>query len=261
MLDWTIIRSEIIKLLDNKAWDDGSLGPILVRLAWHSAGTYSKGDGVGGPNGATMRFHPESNDPANKGLNIARAFLEPIKSKYPELSYADLYTFGGVVAIEAMKGPTIPWRSGRTDAPRPIPPNGRLPDASQGGDHLRSVFYRMGFNDREIVALSGAHCLGRCHVERSGYDGPWTYTPTKFTNAYFSLLVNVQWKKRVWEGPEQYQDEAGDLMMLPSDIALIKDSVFAPIVKEYAADRDLFFKDFAAVFSKLLELGFSPTKM
>lgn len=70
----------------------------------------------------------------------------------------------------------IPYKPGRVDADSAdlCPPNGRLPDASQGAQHLRDVFYRMGFNDQEIVALSGAHTLGHCHVDRSGYDGPWS---------------------------------------------------------------------------------------
>ena len=62
-----------------------------------------------------------------------------------------------------MGGPKIDWRPGRCDYAndKNVPPNGRLPDALQGANHLRDVFYRMGFNDREIVVLSGAHCLGR----------------------------------------------------------------------------------------------------
>lgn len=98
-----------------------------------------------------MRFAPESTDGANAGLDKARAFLEPVKAKHPWISYADLWTLAGAVAVEAMGGPAIPWRGGRTDAPptvkaSQIPPNGRLPDATQGSDHLRAVFYRMGFN-------------------------------------------------------------------------------------------------------------------
>lgn len=54
--------------------------------------------------------------------------------------------------------------------------------------HLRDIFYRMGFNDQEIVALSGAHALGRCHATASGYVGPWTPTPETFNNLYFVLL-------------------------------------------------------------------------
>jgi cytochrome c peroxidase len=71
-----------------------------------------------------------------------------------------------------MQGPIIPWRPGRAD--RDVSyctPDGRLPDASKGSDHLRNIFYRMDFDDREIVALSGAHALGRCHPDRSGYEG------------------------------------------------------------------------------------------
>ena len=65
-----------------------------------------------------------------------------------------------------MGGPLIQWRSGRVDAKdsSKCPPDGRLPDASKAEAHLRAIFYRMGFNDQEIVALSGAHVLGKCHT-------------------------------------------------------------------------------------------------
>lgn len=68
-----------------------------------------------------------------------------------------------------MGGPKIPWKPGRYDFvdDERLPPRGRLPDASQGSDHLRNIFYRMGFNDQEIVALTGAHNLGRAHRENS----------------------------------------------------------------------------------------------
>ncbi|PNH00853.1 putative heme-binding peroxidase, partial [Tetrabaena socialis] len=91
--------------------------------------------------------------------------------------------------------PTIAWRSGRTDAPdgSKIVPDGRLPDAKQGAKHLRDIFYRMGFEDRDIVALSGAHTLGRCHTDRSGFLGPWTNAPTTFSNLYFQELLNNKW--------------------------------------------------------------------
>ena len=59
------------------------IGPILVRLAWHSSGTYCKHSSTGGSNGATMRFQKEMSDPDNGGLKIALSFLEPIKIKYP----------------------------------------------------------------------------------------------------------------------------------------------------------------------------------
>jgi peroxiredoxin len=77
-----------------------------------------------------------------------------------------------------MGGPKTPWKPGRTDFKSEQAAeayhgkvDGRLPDASQGAQHIRDVFYRMGFSDQEIVALSGAHNLGRCHEDRSGFDG------------------------------------------------------------------------------------------
>ncbi|KAJ3266798.1 hypothetical protein HDU77_010179 [Chytriomyces hyalinus] len=259
MADWFALERDIRAMLKQPEWDDGSIGPVLVRLAWHSSGTYSKKDGTGGSDGATMRHAPESTDGANAGLEKARAMLEPLKKKYPAVSRGDLWTLAGVVAIEAMGGPRSPWYPGRTDKEKPkaaeVPPNGRLPDASQGAPHIRDVFYRMGFNDRDIVALSGAHSLGRCHTDRSGYSGPWTNTPTRFSNQYFKLLVKEKWTKKKWDGPEQYEDPSGELMMLPSDLALIWDPKFKVVVEEYAEDKDTFFKDFSTAFGKLLELG------
>lgn len=57
----------------------------------------------------------------------------------------------------------------------------------QGVPHLRDIFYRMGFEDAEIVALSGAHTLGGCHADRSGFQGEWTAHPKRFTNEYFKV--------------------------------------------------------------------------
>lgn len=81
--------------------------------------------------------------------------------------------------------------------------------SSQGADHLRTIFYRMGFTDQEIVALSGAHVLGRCHKDRSGFEGPWSNSPTMFSNDYFRLLLDEKWTVRQWNGPKQYQDKSG----------------------------------------------------
>jgi cytochrome c peroxidase len=165
-----------------------------------------------------MRFDPEAGHGANAGLAVARALLEPIKKKFPWISYADLYTLAGVVAVEEMGGPSVAWTPGRSDAAdgTACPPDGRLPDAAQGAGHLRDIFYRMGFDDKEIVALSGAHTLGRCHTDRSGFSGPWTNAPTTFSNLYFTELVNNSWKKKKWGGPMQYEDKSGELMMLPT---------------------------------------------
>ncbi|GLC44265.1 hypothetical protein PLESTB_000759000 [Pleodorina starrii] len=255
--DYDAVRKSISSLLDAD-YDDGSYGPLLVRLAWHAAGTYDKSDGTGGSNGATMRFPPECEWAANKGLAIARQLLDPVKEAHPWISYADLWTLAGVVAIEDMGGPTVAWRSGRVDYSdgSKIVPDGRLPNATLGAKHLRDVFHRMGFDDRDIVALSGAHTLGRCHADRSGFVGPWTNAPTTFSNLYFQELTNNKWRPKKWDGPLQYEDaKTGTLMMLPTDMCLLSDRTFKKWVTLYAKDQDAFFKDFAVAFGKLMELG------
>jgi cytochrome c peroxidase len=118
----------------------------------------------------------------------------PFPEAFPWITFSDLWTLGGVAAIQEMQGPVIPWRPGRTDRDVSFcTPDGRLPDGSKEQSHLRAIFGRMGFNDQEIVALSGAHALGRCHTDRSGFEGPWTFSPTVFTNDYFRLLMEEKW--------------------------------------------------------------------
>ena len=80
-LDLPAVRSAIVELLDDDSYDDGSWGPVFVRLAWHAAGTYDNVTNTGGSEGATMRFRPESDWGANAGLHLARAKLEPIKAR------------------------------------------------------------------------------------------------------------------------------------------------------------------------------------
>lgn len=94
-----------------------------------------------------------------------------------------------------------------------------------------------------------------------GFDGPWTSNPLKFDNEYFKFLLDKTWVERKWDGPLQYADkESGKYMMLPTDIALIKDDKFLPWVKKYAEDQDLFFNDFAAAYTKLLHNGAKKAK-
>jgi len=264
---------DAIEAEDIRRMDGTSIGPTLVRLAWHSAGTYNRANGTGGSHGACMRYGPEGDWPVNKGLEVARTFMNRIKAKHPNMSYADLYTLGGAVAIENAGGPVIAWDSGRADASplealkHCVKGQDRLPDADKGNpketiEHIRDVFYRQGFNDREAVALIGAHALGRCHEENTGYEGPWTYSEISFSNQFFKLLIEETWKMKTtrnngkpWEGNLQYENEDHTLMMLPSDIALLSDPTFRGVVGEYAEDEKLFFKDFANAFAKLLNNG------
>ncbi|KAJ7045881.1 heme peroxidase [Mycena alexandri] len=256
--DYQKVYNKIAEVMDEAdEYDDGSYGPVLLRLAWHASGTFDLASNTGGSNYATMRFAPESAHGANAGLDVARDVMEKIKAQFPWISYGDLWTLGGVAAVQEMAGPKIPWRPGRIDGfAEQATPDGRLPDATQGGAHLRAIFGRMGFNDQEIVALSGAHALGRCHTNRSGFEGPWTFSPTTLTNDYFKLLFSESWVWKKWNGPKQLEDKkTKSLMMLPTDYVVISDKGFKKFAQAYADDNELFFKDFSAVVAKLFELG------
>lgn len=204
-----------------------------------AAGTYDVKTNTGGPSGS-VRFS-ELSHAANAGLSKAVELIQPIVDKYPRMTIADLYQFASVVAIEFCGGPRIPFRCGRIDVtPEGAVEEGRLPDAKLGSPHLRDVFYRMGFNDQEIVALSGAHTLGRAHKDRSGFEGAWTAEPLRFDNSYFVNLLSA--------------DKEG-LLKLPTDRALVDDAAMRPWVEKYAADSAAFFADYARAHHKLSELG------
>ncbi|KAK9706297.1 hypothetical protein RND81_07G115300 [Saponaria officinalis] len=237
--------------------------PILVRLGWHDAGTYNKNIQEwplrGGANGS-LRFEVELKHGANAGLVNALKLIQPIKDKYSGVTYADLFQLASATAIEEAGGPKIPMKYGRVDvtAPDQCPEEGRLPDAGppSPAQHLRDVFYRMGLNDKDIVALSGAHTLGRSRPERSGWgkpetkytkDGPgapggqsWTAQWLKFDNSYFKDI-------------KEKRDE--DLLVLPTDAALFEDPSFKVFAEKYAEDQETFFKDYAEAHAKLSNLG------
>lgn len=277
-VDLAKVRESIVKVIEEDAerrGDGTSLAGTFIRLAWHCSGTYKAADNSGGSNGARMRFNPEASYGNNAGLDKARAALEPVKAKHPEISYADLYTYSGVVAVEEAGGPKIAFALGRTDDSdgSKSDPADRLPNANMGSHantiaHMREIFGRMGLTDQEMVALLGAHAMGRCHTDASGFWGPWTNAETTFSNEYFRLLLEERWSPKFthnskpWTGPDQYEDSTGNLMMLPSDMVLLGDPVFKKWVEVYAKDEDKFFTDFASAFSKLLHLGvpISPAK-
>lgn len=158
-------REDVRKLLKEK-----HCHPILIRLGWHDAGTYDKGvaewPSRGGANGS-LRYSIELDHKANAGLFNAIALLDPVKEKYPNITYADLFQLASATAIEEAGGPQIPLRYGRRDIEGDFQcvKEGNLPDADPPtqtpADHLRQVFYRMGLNDQDIVALSGTKPTAR----------------------------------------------------------------------------------------------------
>lgn len=266
------VNVEQLKALKKELHDyitSKNCNPIVVRLAWHDSGTYNKNikewPARGGAN-AAIRFKKEMAHGANAGLPIAANLLEPFKAKYPDVSYADLYQMASAVAIEAAGGPKIPMRYGRRDArtEEDCPPEGNLPAAghpfpdgsASPADHIRRVFYRMGFNDQEIVALSGGHTIGRSRPERSGWgkestkytkDGPgtpggqsWTPDWLTFNNSYFT---------------EVKAQRDAELLVLPTDACIFEDAGFKPFAEKYAESQDAFFADYAVAHQKLSELG------
>jgi cytochrome c peroxidase len=236
-----------------------SILPVSInpKFGTNSHPSYDKLTNTGGSNGSTMRFAPEGDHGANAGLKAARDFLEPVKEAFPWITYSDLWILAGVCSIQEMQGPKIPFRAGRSDRDLSFcTPDGRLPDASKDRSHIRAIFGRMGFSDKEMVALSGAHALGRCHTDRSGYDGPWTFSPTTMTNDYFKLLLEEKWAYKKWNGPKQFEDvKTKTLMMLPTDMELVKDKSFRSYTELYARDNEAFFKDFSEACVALFELG------
>ena len=206
--------------------------------------------------------------------------LEPIKTANPALTYGDLYTLASALALKSTGGPSVAWRAGRIDAgpanTTSNVPAGTLPDASAGvsGTQLnsataaaaiRSKFGRMGFTtDTEMVALIGAHTLGKAHgAVTSGFYGPWTPRPNTWSNDFFVDMLkpwtaalnpsNLLQFQRPRETPSLVNQ-----MRLPSDIVLKNDAAFLAIVNTYAAPttgNQAFNRDFQTAFAKLLELG------
>jgi len=271
-------KKELEALIEEK-----NCGPILIRFAWHDSGTYDQRikefPQCGGANGA-IRFDPELTMGANAGLSKAKGYCEDILKaiNVPEsdISWADLIQLASATAVEKMGGPKIDMKYGRvavTNESECAGPKSRegfadntgLPDAkppfgcgaSDPAQHLRNVFgKKMGFTDQEIVALSGAHTVGKCHIERSGFDGAWTEEPLKFDNAYFKDLVNKKYAAETTaKGKPQHRHAASGTIMLVTDLALLEDEKFSKHVKRYAVDQEAFFADYTDAWARLQENG------
>ena len=264
--------------------DDAELAPDLVRLAWHQAATYGNifpqqptrnrqqnlQEFVDqeshqlekiSANAASTRFKPECEYPCNRGLGRCSALLDVLYRKYNKtamvqsvdvtLSYADLWALAGTVAIESMGGPKIPFRYGRKDAlsTTQCNPDGRLPDTIYGNEeHFRAVFgKRMGFTDRETVAL-----LGGLHNS----DNFLKDNHSRWSNAFFLSLLAEQW---IYDANGYTDLATQQLRMSPSDLVLITDPIYRQICSEFAQDKATFDEEFAAAFQKLIELGSCTT--
>jgi catalase-peroxidase len=206
-LDLNAVIKDLHALMtESQDWwpaDFGHYGGLMIRMAWHGAGTYRIADGRGGAGGGQQRFAPLNSWPDNANLDKARRLLWPIKQKYGrKISWADLYILAGNVALESMGFKTFGFGGGRPDTwepeelywgpegtwlgderysgerqlqnplgavqmgliyVNPEGPNGK-PDPVAAAHDIRETFARMAMNDEETVALiAGGHTFGKTH--------------------------------------------------------------------------------------------------
>jgi catalase-peroxidase len=206
-LDLNAVIKDLHALMtDSQEWwpaDFGHYGGLMIRLAWHAAGTYRITDGRGGAGAGQQRFAPLNSWPDNANLDKARRLLWPIKQKYGrKISWADLMVLAGNVALESMGFKTFGFAGGRADVwepeelfwgpegtwlgderysgerqlseplgavqmgliyVNPEGPNGK-PDPVAAAKDIRETFFRMAMNDEETVALiAGGHTFGKAH--------------------------------------------------------------------------------------------------
>ncbi len=168
-LDLDALHQDIEKVLTtSQDWwpaDYGHYGPLIIRMAWHSAGTYRIGDGRGGGGTGTLRFAPLNSWPDNANLDKARRLLWPIKQKYGrKLSWADLMIFSGNVALESMGFKTLGFAGGREDVWEPEEDIYWGSETEWLGDERYS-------GDRDLENPLGAVQMGLIYVNPEGPNG------------------------------------------------------------------------------------------
>jgi catalase-peroxidase len=168
-LDLAAVKRDIAAVLtDSKPWwpaDFGNYGPLMIRMAWHSAGTYRISDGRGGAGSGQQRFAPLNSWPDNVSLDKARRLLWPVKKKYgKKLSWADLIVLTGNVALETMGFETFGFGGGREDAWEPDADVYWGPETEWLGDERYT-------GDRELEDPLGAVQMGLIYVNPEGPNG------------------------------------------------------------------------------------------
>ncbi len=168
-LDFTALKQDVINLMtDSQDWwpaDYGHYGGLMVRMAWHSAGTYRVGDGRGGASTGNQRFAPLNSWPDNGNLDKARLLLWPIKKKYGnKISWADLIILAGNCAIESMGLKTFGFAGGREDVWEPE-------QDVYWGDETEWLANKERFADGELEGHLGAAHMGLIYVNPEGPNG------------------------------------------------------------------------------------------
>ncbi|WP_428333026.1 catalase/peroxidase HPI [Novosphingobium sp.] len=168
-LDLAAVKADIFALMtDSQDWwpaDYGHYGPLFIRMAWHSAGTYRTFDGRGGAGTGNQRFAPLNSWPDNVNLDKARMLLWPVKQKYgASLSWADLMILTGNCALESMGLPTVAFGGGREDIWEPETDIYWGPESEWLGEQRYS-------GDRELADPLGAVQMGLIYVNPEGPNG------------------------------------------------------------------------------------------
>jgi catalase-peroxidase len=168
-LDLNAVIKDLHALMtDSQDWwpaDFGHYGPLFIRMAWHSAGTYRIGDGRGGAGAGQQRFAPLNSWPDNANLDKARRLLWPVKQKYSKkLSWADLMILAGNVALESMGFKTFGFGGGRADVWEPEQDVNWGPEAKWLADERYA-------GDRELQGPLGAVQMGLIYVNPEGPNG------------------------------------------------------------------------------------------
>ena len=168
-LDFDALKKDVLDLMtDSQDWwpaDYGHYGGFMIRMAWHSAGTYRIGDGRGGASSGTQRFAPLNSWPDNGNLDKARLLLWPIKKKYGnKISWADLMILAGNCALESMGFPTFGFAGGREDVWEPEQDIYWGSETEWGANDER-------YADGELEAPLGAVMMGWIYVNPEGPNG------------------------------------------------------------------------------------------
>lgn len=223
--------------------------------------TYSIHDGLGGCNGATMRFDMELGYPPNWGLDaVIRTLMELKLVVYGDkISHSDLWVLSSYVAIEHFGGNRIEFSPGRKDAP----------DASWCPSHLRTPSHiiehlgcypqdiadRLGINDKELSALFGAHSIGTLHEENSKVNGKWCEENDVLSNDYYNNFVTIPYvyDKKTRSAFDPYRPE---IKKIWTEYFFEGGARWKKWCEYYAyVDREVWLEDFCDAYKKVTELG------
>ncbi len=183
---------------------------LLLRGAFHDAGTFCQTSKTAGPRG-TLRFDQARLE--GTGLEFAMEHIEEIKHDGNHitalLSYSDLIQMGGYAAVEYAGGPAMLFRMGRVDAEENEV--NLIKGHHEGDKNMLDKFIGMGFTKQEFVALMGSHTLGFASNERTGPQGRWTMNPHIFDNSYFKEVLLGERSKYLKTGGEIMLAKDGEL--------------------------------------------------